>query len=88
MAEDDLQQNGDFRSLDSAPKDGTLVIGRMSDGECQLMRWRSRARTVEEDGPDDQSEYPYWARWHTDKELHPVEWAPTRLEVEDVLDRV
>ncbi|MCX5516761.1 hypothetical protein C3941_17980 [Kaistia algarum] len=88
MAEqDDLQQEGAFRSLGDAPADGMLVVGRLANGERHLMRWRSPAIILKEDGPDDQRE-PYWARWHTDKAIHPVEWAPTRLTIEDVLDWV
>lgn len=87
-ADEDLEQDGPFRSIDSAPKDGSLVVGRLYSGECRLMRWRSRKRVLEEDGPDDQREFPYWAQWHTDKEIDPVEWAPTRLRLQDVLDRV
>lgn len=82
-----LEQDGPFEGMESAPTDGRLVIGRLANGEQHLMRWRSKARVLEEDGPDDQREKPYWARWHTDETLEPIAWAPTRLAVDDVLDR-
>ena len=88
MNDDDLGQNGAFRSIDTAPKDGSLVIGREADGGRHLMRWRTRADMVEEDGPDDQGEHAYWARWRTDTGLDPVEWAPTTLTEDEALDRV
>lgn len=88
MAEqDDLRQAGSFRPIDEAPADGSLVIGRLANGELHLMRWRSKATILQEDGPDDQRE-AYWARWHTDKSIAPTEWAPTLLKMEDVLDWV
>src|SRR5690242_13455268 len=86
--DDDLGQLGPFQPMDTAPRDGTLVIGREEDGACHLMRWRSKARMLEEDGAEDQGTAPYWARWRTDTGLKPVEWAPTELTPETALDRV
>lgn len=85
---DAMEQDGPFKPIGSAPQDGRLLIGRLADGETHLMRWRSKPRIVEEDGPEEQREHPYWARWHTDNPIEPVEWAPTRLTMEDVLDWV
>lgn len=87
MNDNDLGRAGPFQPIDTAPKDGSLVIGRQSDGACHLMRWRSKTRMVEEDGPDDQGQMPYWARWRTDTGLDPVEWAPTNLDPEDTLHK-
>lgn len=49
------------------------------------MRWRPADRILKEDGPEDQRP-AYWARWHSDREVSPVEWAPMDLSIEDVLD--
>lgn len=87
MTKDDLEQDGPFQPIDSAPKDGRLIIGREGNGDAHLMRWRTKTAMVEEDGPDDQGEHPYWARWRTDTGLDPVEWAPTRLTKDETLDR-
>jgi hypothetical protein len=81
----DLRREGDFTGLDTAPMNGQLVIGREASGEEFLMRWRSRDRVLKEDGPDDQAP-GYWARWHSDSEVVPVEWAHTSLKMDDVLD--
>lgn len=83
---DDLRQVGSFSDLSNAPRDGRLVIGRDADGEMWLMRWRSRDLILKEDGPDDQRP-AYWARWHSDETIGPVEWAATELRMEDVMDR-
>lgn len=81
----DLKRDGAFDEIETAPKDGTLVIGRDAAGEMFLMRWRSQERILAEDGPDDQKA-PYWALWHADTPARPVQWAPTRLEMNEVLD--
>ena len=88
MSDDNFGRSGPFQPIDSAPKDGSLIIGREGDGSLNLMRWRSKARMVEEDGPDDQGPAPYWSRWKTDTGLKPAEWAPTSLTEEDALDWV
>ena len=83
---DDLQQDGPFQPIATAPLDGSLIIGRDASGDIFLARWRSTARILHEDGPDDQKA-AQWARWHSDTPVRPIEWAPTRLKIEDVLDR-
>lgn len=87
MSDEDLGRSGPFQPIDTAPKDGRLIIGREAGGTCHLMRWRTVRRMVEEDGPDDQGSHPYWARWRTDTGIEPVEWAPTERAVEETLDR-
>lgn len=87
MTTDDLGQEGPFQSIDSAPKDGRLIIGREGSGDAHLMRWRTKDDMLAEDGPEDQGEHAYWARWRTDTGLDPVEWAPTRLTKDETLDR-
>jgi len=80
----DLRKAGAFAAMAEAPQDGSLLIGRDAAGDEFLMRWRTEATILKEDGPDDQRP-PYWARWHSDRRVAPVEWAPTLLTPEDVM---
>lgn len=66
-------------AMSEAPLDGTPIVARHRNGNVAHIRW-----SVEDEmGPH---ERPYWARWDTDIEFHPVAWVPTAWSITDILE--
>lgn len=63
----------------AAPKDGTPIAARNVDGETYLIRWRTGADLEE-------SDEPYWARYDTDEPFDFVDWIPSPLTIDRLLD--
>ncbi|MDI6025614.1 hypothetical protein QBK99_05275 [Corticibacterium sp. UT-5YL-CI-8] len=69
-----------YRSLDSAPRDGTPIIGRNLDRAEALVRWRIY--------PDlERGESPYWALFSSDEAFNPIEWRPSDLTTDEIMKR-
>lgn len=62
----------------AALRDGTPIVAKDYDGEVHLVRWRTGADLEE-------GEEPYWAAYDTDEPFDFVEWIPSPLTVDEIL---